>query len=442
MSATDPLQGKAGFNGNGNAPEEYRLPLRADGQVDFDALNRDSEALDDDLRRFEAFGEYERRQIDEEYWHLKRREHVEAHRGGGVVGKDRYAGRHVDLGPLLAKPAKPVPWRVWDLVADGTVTILAGESGCGKSWLAQALCTGVARGLPIAGLPCTRGRALYIDAEMGPQMFVDQRLRSAGISAPEFEYINAMGLDVSKDADLAWLEGKVRETEANLVVVDSLRRLTPSKSENDSDDMAPTVAAVAKLARDTESAILLVHHKGDSDKFYRGSTAIKDQADALFALLREGDEEGADNGIRRLRCRGGRGKMRYAPEPADIYLEISPLDGGVVACGEPASETGRPQPARQLVKKAILDALPARTKTEAAVVVGRGRDDYTFKAAWVELERAGVITQTGSPKLWRAVTDPRETRPPATNSEELATAEQEALFKRLAEGHGEDEGAS
>lgn len=84
-----------------------------------------------------------------------------ANRNGS--GPDHYAGRHVDLAPLLAAAPKPIPWRVENLIADGTVTIVSGASGSGKSWLAQAFCTGVAGGLSVAGLTCTQGRALYVD---------------------------------------------------------------------------------------------------------------------------------------------------------------------------------------------------------------------------------------------------------------------------------------
>jgi hypothetical protein len=239
----------------------------------------------------EGVEQYEQGQIDDKYWQLKRRDYVEERTGGNGPDPARYRGRHVDLRPLLAAPVRPIPWRVEGLVADGTVTILSGESGSGKSWVAQGCCTGVERGTAVAGLPCAQGRALYVDAEMGPAMFVDQRLRPAGATEPEFEYIDGMGLDISKPNDLAWLRDKIEETGANLVVFDSLRRLTPSKAENDSDDMAPVVGAIAKLARDTGAAILLVHHKGDGEKFSRGSTAIKDQADALFGLLRESEDE-------------------------------------------------------------------------------------------------------------------------------------------------------
>ena len=349
---------------------------------------------------------------------------------------DRYLGRHVDLAPLLAAPPKPVPWRVWDFVADGTVTVLSGESGAGKSWLAQAMCLGVARGDSVAGIPCAQGRALYVDAEMGPEMFVDQRLRQAGMTTPEFEYIDAMGLDVSKEPDLDWIRSVVVKVEATLVVIDSLRRLVPSQSENDSDDMAPTVSTVAKLARDTRSAIVLIHHKGDSEKFYRGSTAIRDQADALFALLREDDDD--DSTVRRLRCRGGKGKMRYALEPEDVYLTISPFDGGVAECDAPAP-TAKPGygKMREYVKTLITEALPAKTKTEVSVVVGRPLNDRCFREAWVELERDGSIVQRGG--SWVVViSDPRGEMT-MTTPERPATPEEEELAERLFYGEEEDD---
>ena len=50
-----------------------------------------------------------------------------------------------------------------------------------------------------------------------------------------------MGLDVSKPDDLAWLHDQIVETGANFVVKDSRRRMTPSKAENQSDDMAATI---------------------------------------------------------------------------------------------------------------------------------------------------------------------------------------------------------
>ena len=105
---------------------------------------------------------------------------------------DRYSDRVVQLVELLAQPDEPTPWRVEGIVADGTVTVISGESGDGKSWLVKGLCQGVARGESVLGLACTQGAALYVDGEMGRRMLSD-RLRAAGITAPAFNYIEALG---------------------------------------------------------------------------------------------------------------------------------------------------------------------------------------------------------------------------------------------------------
>jgi hypothetical protein len=343
----------------------------------------------------------------------------------GPLDLAHYDNRRVDLGAMLALPPQPIPWRVHGLVADRTLTVLSGESGCGKSWVAQALCTGVARGETVGGFECAEGKALYADGEMGPAMFVDQRLRPTGVIEPEFEYLDMMGLDVSTPADLEWLRREIEADGANLVVLDSLRRLAPSKPENDSDAMAPVVGALAKLARDTGAAIVLVHHKGDGEKLFRGSTAIRDQCDALFGLLSDGESR-----TRRLTLKGG-GKMRYAEEPEDRYLAVSPLDGGVVECAaaEPKPNRGS---VRAMLSDAILSTLPARTKSDVAEAVGRRRDDKTFREAWDVLERAGEIAMEAGGRFVVVVVPPRD----GTTTTALFDGGEGAFELAMSNGHG------
>jgi hypothetical protein len=299
----------------------------------------------------------------------------------------RYAGRHVDLAAMLARPAKPAALRVSGLVADATLTILSGESGSGKSFLAQGLCIGVARGQRVAGMVCVKGKALYIDAEMGKEMFAEYRLRPAGLTGKEFEYIDAMGLDLSKANDLGWIERKISELGADFVVIDSLRRAAPSKKENESDDMAPTVGAFAKLARDTNAAILLIHHKGKGDALARGSSAIYDQADALYGLLRLDDQPR----VRRLTTRHGK-PPRYMEDPRDRFLTINPRGGGVAAADAPEPD-GPKVSVQESVAMGIKAALPATTKKDVAEKLGRPPTDVTFRRAWSQLEAADEIKQ-------------------------------------------------
>ena len=294
----------------------------------------------------------------------------------------RYEGRRVDLIEMLAKPTRPTPWRIFNLVADGTHTVIPGVAGSGKSWLLQAACHAVERGAPLLGWHVAEGHALYVDGEMGRQMFVDLRLRPAGMTAPSFGYLDAAGLDFSTAADLAWLEQEIEAAQANLVVIDSLRKLTPSRRENDSDDMAPTVGAISDMARRTQAAIMTTHHRSpDSEKFWRGSSAIQDQCDAMIALLRE------EGDLRRLCCQGG-GKMRYAPEPEDRWLEVNVMDGCVkLAAPGSGAPLDADQGVRAEVKLDILSQLPRETKTDVAKGVGRTRDDRTLQE---RMGRAGA----------------------------------------------------
>jgi len=309
---------------------------------------------------------------------------------------DRYAGRFFDLdriGRLLAEPRKPKKWRVHGLAIDATLTLLAGEAGAGKSILMDNLCSGVAHGRTVAGLPCVKGVALYVDGEMGAEMFFD-RYRDTGRDRADFLYLDAMGFDLSvtKPDDLGWLRDQITSVGAQFVVVDSLRRLVPSRSENDSDDMAPALAALAKVARDTGAAVVVIHHKGDGEKFYRGSTAIKDQVDALFGLLHVNPDDDDDRRLR-LTCRGARAKApRSAGEQPDRYLEVSFTDGGVKEADAP-EPAGPVVPAREAVASAIKAALPAKTKKEVADKIGRRTDDKTFRDAWNDLKEAGEIVQ-------------------------------------------------
>ena len=304
--------------------------------------------------------------------------------------------RHTDLKSLLDAPPKPISWRVPQFVADGTLTMLAAESGHGKSWMAQALCVGVSLGVEVAGFQCRQGRAMYFDAEMGPQMFVDQRLRPAGVVEPLFHHIDALGLDIAREDDREWIQEQITRHEINLAVFDSLRMLSPSKRENDSDDMAPTLTAIRQLSRDTGAAIIIIHHKGDGEKYYRGSSAIKDQNDGLFGLVCETEDGDKDNPILKLDCRLPKGKPpRYAPPPAERYLQISMSDGGITQVGQPERESDDiERHACEWNKERILKCLPVNSMRDAGRKLDLPETGRAIRKAWQSLQDERKIAQT------------------------------------------------
>ena len=315
--------------------------------------------------------------------------------GGATVG-DRYRDRVLDVAAMLAAPEEPIPWRCEGFAADGFLTVLAGRGKEGKSWLALTLAHGVARGKPAAGFRCELGRALIFDAENGAKL-IARRFRAAGIAPPiAIQPVEASGLRITDDLD--WFQSVVAEQRANLVIFDSLRVLATGTKENSSDEVEPVITALKLLARETGAAVVLVHHRGRSEKSeFRGSSVILDQTDLLFRLERiEGDPEARTR--RRLSTVG----CRIDEEPPPRWLTIkADRNAGVVHVEEAepyeGDGPGRPRERDRLRDRvlALLDQTP-RSGRSIAEALGRSPDDGTTKRVLNDLRAEGLADHTPS----------------------------------------------
>jgi hypothetical protein len=223
---------------------------------------------------------------------------------------------HLPFGGTVDLHAEPPPidWAVHGFAARGTLTLLAAPTGAGKTWLALQLAEAVTRGAPTAGMQCQAGRALYLDAENGPAI-IGRRLRDAGMSRDALDYIDMRGRRIDRPHDRDELVAAIRKWDAAFVVLDSLRRLAPDAREDSSDDMASLIGGLANVARLTDAAIVLQHHRSTKGgaAAVRGSSAIEDQADTVFSLTRT-----RDPAVRQLAAV----KFRLGPEPDTALLRF------------------------------------------------------------------------------------------------------------------------
>ena len=174
----------------------------------------------------------------------------------------------------------------------------------------------------------------------GPRL-LGRRFRDAGIPADGFLVADGMKLRLPKQLDQ--LRDLIEATDADLVVLDSLRRLAPTIRENESDDMADLIAALGGIARDLDVAIVLIHHrsskKGAAEM--RGSSSIEDQADLAFLLDAVTDNR-ADL-RRQLRVV----KFRIDEELPPIWLQMGMVDGRfTIRPTEPCEGDGPGRPRR------------------------------------------------------------------------------------------------
>ena len=318
--------------------------------------------------------------------------------GAGREG-DRYAGRILDVGEMLAQPEEPIPWRCENLAADGYLSVLAGRGGEGKSWLALALACGVARGEPAAGIPCARGRAVIFDAENGPKLTI-RRFRAAAVTPSlAVQPVDAGGLRVT--TDLPWFRKVVDDLGANLVVFDSLRVLSSGSKESDGDEMEPIVTALKQFARQTGAAVILVHHRGKNEASdYRGSSVILDQTDLLFTLGRvSGDPEGRRRRkITTIKCR-----IEEEPEPRWVRIEVDREHGRVYVNATDAYEEDEGRP-RDEWRDRVLGQLTGIQQPAAriATALGRSKTDGTIRRVLEDLERDGLVVR--GPGGWGVAT--------------------------------------
>lgn len=298
------------------------------------------------------------------------------------------ASRRIDLRELAAKANEPLPWIVNPLVIAGTNTMLAAGFAAGKTWLAHEAITAVMSGERRIFRSVQQGAAVLIDSEMSP-MGTARRVVSAGYPL-DMIYFDAGGMNLTKPEHRMSIRKVIDELgPGTLVVLDSLRRMTPGADEN-SSEMGETVGQLTQITHDTGAAGLTIHHSGWSNPRSRGSSAIVDQVDACWSV-----STSIVNGevVRKVSC-GGEGLKppRYMEPPAPFYFRVTNNGCEPVSIrNELAEESAdwadrirRAFPAGEVItQKALAERMGANQRTDG------------FRHGFRELQDEGWIVQNG-----------------------------------------------
>ena len=189
----------------------------------------------------------------------------------------------------LAQPVPDTDWLIEDLIVASEVTVIAGDSGVGKSFLTKAMALAVAGDDPAyLGLRVKKhGPVIYVDEENSAQLAL-QRLNALGMTdehRKRLEYLWYAGVDLANEPEKL-LEEAV-EIEPALIVLDSQSRVALGIEENSNTDISKLYRqAIVPLARDTGAAVVVIHHTPKDGRGQpRGAGAITAAADQVISVV-------------------------------------------------------------------------------------------------------------------------------------------------------------
>jgi RecA/RadA recombinase len=218
--------------------------------------------------------------------------------------KSKFGALYLDQ---LDDPGPEHNWLVQGWLAANEVSVVAGASRSGKSFLALETGLCVAEARPLFGLKVKHGAVVYQAGEGA--IGVKKRLRAwrqhhGRVWTRETPFVLLQRpIDIyhsTEEVDALIAEilahAKVFEDPLRLVVIDTLATATPGADENSGRDMSTVLGNVARISDKCGCHVMLVHHLNAAGGKLRGHTSV--YANVGQVLLVERDEE---TGIRTVK---------------------------------------------------------------------------------------------------------------------------------------------
>lgn len=248
--------------------------------------------------------------------------------------------------------AGSVEWLYHELLPTTGVCILTAPSNAGKTFVALDLADSLAAGRPFFGVPpeSVGGTVMLVGEAYGS---VKMRMAALGASATPLplvtRYVGALAARgawnelgkrlVAVQAEMLRRHG----VPIRLIILDTLSSSGILDKEDDNAMAATVLKAFADLSTDLKALFLILHHPPKSGEGERGASAIRNNADYVMAIKREGTAAVRD--IEMNKSRDGETKMMgtftLVPKVIGEDAKGRPLKTMIVSPGEPRIRESR-----------------------------------------------------------------------------------------------------
>jgi hypothetical protein len=216
----------------------------------------------------------------------------------------------------------PPEWLVEGFLVEGSLAMLFGEPGIGKSFVALDLAGHIASGMPWHEREVRQGVPLYILAEgsgdVGVRATAMREHHGFGTTSMAYitEPVNLFEGEVGFLLDDLF----AASITPKLVVVDTLARSMDGGDESFGKDMAKVIKSCDRLRHEIGATVVLIHHSGHEAKSRgRGSSNLPGAVDTLIRMKRQSD-------LVTLTCE----KMRSGPDFDPITVALRPYGDSLV----------------------------------------------------------------------------------------------------------------
>lgn len=179
-------------------------------------------------------------------------------------------------------------------LGENAISVVYGDSNCGKSFFAVDLAYHVAAGQSWFNNKVKPGNVLYVAAEGGRGF--GKRISAVKKQKPDLHAAGGQKLkllplqvDLHGEADASAIINQANRSHYSLVVIDTLAMSIGEGSENDGRDMGMFISNIMRLKTYFNCHIMIVHHTGkDRSKGARGHSSLRAALDTEIELKADG----------------------------------------------------------------------------------------------------------------------------------------------------------
>jgi len=212
-------------------------------------------------------------------------------------------------------------------LAKGEVTILEGDPGLGKSYLAQVVAGSIAVGKRLPsyrkGQPKHQGPVLYFDMENSRATVTKPRLEDNGFKNMDNYFQIEEGFTIDDDDAMDEIYELMEQVKPSLVCFDTLNAYIGRADTHNASESRQAFGKFYELARDFRCAVLVIRHltKGSGSAMYRGQGSIAFSGTARVVMSVGVDPADTDTRVVAVT------KINYAPQPPALSYTIEGTKG-------------------------------------------------------------------------------------------------------------------